>query len=337
MKKVLITGATSSQYSMDAHKRNARFAGLLNSALSFQGVHTELKSLPIDSVEKDISEYSSVVVGLAPVTSLSANKFYTSISALSHAIKDNKHKIFFDAPDPVLVFQSYKSVLKNPNILTKSLYSTREGYQKIVDDSSYRNSVLETLEYLLEGNYDIIYPSLPYYSPTREMYGIPSGIGSFTGLNFDSLFADRFNVSIKEKSKYWLAESPSTKWGKGISLTLSKPVIPVKRSAYDTEADYISRMQNSFGYLNGTYKNDTLWWSPNTMLALSCGVPVFSDWRHTGQLGVDWSGLPHSVEDITYEERCSLAMSQKVKYLDALPDWQEASELAVKTIITKKN
>lgn len=333
MKKVLITGATSSQYSIDAHKRSARFAGLLNSAINFQGVYSELKSLPVDSTEKDIKDYSSVIVGLAPVSSLSANKFYASINTLSNAIKENKHQIFFDAPEPHTIFQSYKSVLKNPSILTKDLYSAREGYQRVVNDSSFRTSVLETLEYLLEGNYDIIYPSLPYYSPTRGSYGVPTGKGSFTGLNFDSLFADTFNVSIKEKSKYWLVESPNTKWAKDIALNVAKPVIPVRRNAYDTESDYIARMQNSFGYLNGTYKNDTLWWSPNIMLALSCGIPVFSDWRHTGELGLHWSGLPHSVEDITYEERCSLAMSQKVRYLGALPDWQESSKIAVQTII----
>ena len=334
MERVLITGATSSQYSVEAHRRSARFAGLLNSALNFDGIQTELKSLPVED-SGAVSQYSTVLVGLAPVSSMSSNKLYPSLTTLAAAFKQGNAKVFIDAPDPSAIFQSYKSVLKSPEILTKDLYSTRDGYQSVVSSRSTADSILETIEHLLSGDYDILYPSIPYYDQTRDVYGIPSGSGSFVGLNFDSLFSDNLHLSTRSKPRYWLSESISTKWSKQVSKTVSKPVLPVRRNAYDTECDYISRMQNSFGYLNGAYKNGTLWWSPNIMLALSCGVPVFSDWTHTISLGESWSMLPHNSEDMSNEERCSLALAQRASYLASVDNWTDAAGAVAKTVLTK--
>ena len=334
MKKVLITGATASQTSGEAHKRNPRFAGLLNTSFSFSGVHSEMKSLPIDIDSKDISTYDKVIVGLAPITSLSANKMYTALRTLGLAMEQDKAVVLLDAPDPSTVYQSFNSVLNNPDILKKALYSKRDGFDAVISDEKLFDSMLSTISKLVDGAYTVVVPALPYFSGSRAVYGIPNESFVLVELNFDGLFSDKhFDETISEP-KYWSAENHKIKWTQDISKTVSKPVIGIRRSPYDSEFDYIDRMRESIGFLLPTYKNGTPWWSYNTMLALSCGVPVFSDWRHTGALGLHWSGLPHIVEEMTKSDRQSLAMSQRESYLRNTPNWTEESAKAVKTLIS---
>jgi hypothetical protein len=334
MDKVLVTGATASQYSREAHDRSTRFGGLLSDALQNCGVSVDVKSMGIESSSKDLTDYDSVLVGMAPITSLSSNKMYTALHTFMNAYEDGKAKVFFDAPEPHLVYQSFKSVLNNPAILSKNLYAKREGYEKVSTDVILNKKILSTIEFLLDGDYDIIVPSVPYYEASRENYGIPLGkSGQFYALNFDSKFKDDFNILLGEQAKYWSAENISSKWSRNISKTIAKPVLGIKRSSYDTNKDYVSRFQHSYGYLLETYKNSTPWWSPNIMLSLSCGAPVFSDWRHTGSLGTTWSGLPHSVEELTHEERYALSVGQKESYLKSAPDWVEQAKFLKEKLI----
>lgn len=334
MDRVLITGATASQYSDSAHKRSARFSGLLHSALNYSGVTASMSAMPVNSDSSAYKDYESVVVGLAPVSSMSANKIYAALTAVGHARENSNLKILFDAPEPHLVYQSLRSIVSNPEILTKPLYSSRFGFSEVSSNKDFRNFIMETIEFLLSGDYDVVVPRLPYFSGSREIYGIPEVNGrDLIELNFDRLFSDRLNISKSQGSNYWVIENPSTKWAKDIAKTVSNSVIGVRKTQYDTESDYINRMHNSYGYLLNTYKNGTPWWSPHIMVAMSCGIPVFSDWRHTGALGTYWSALPHTVESMTNEERLFVSEMQKISYLDFCPDWDISSKYAARKIL----
>lgn len=332
MKKILITGATSSHGSMDANNRTARFAGLLNSTLSYSSNQSSINFCNIDTDRKDLENNDLVIVGLAPISSLSANKIYSALHVVNQLKDSGKLKIMLDAPDPYLVFQSFKSVLSKPELLTKDLYSSREGYSVVATNPIKQKEMLSSLEFLLSGAYDIITPSLPYYTFTRAAYGIPEG-GETYAYNFDSLFLNNSHYNEKAVAKYWLAETLKTKWAKDISMTVSKPVLNIKRNAYETRSDYISRIQKSYGFFLNTYKNDTPWWSANLMLALSCGVPVFSDWRHTSVLGETWSLLAHSAESMSPSERFNLSQSQLVAYSDNLTSIEELSKQVVTQLL----
>lgn len=336
MKKVLITGATSSQHSIDAHKRNSRFSGLLTAGLNFSGVFGEMKSLPIDFDRKILDEYDTVLIGLSPFSSLSAHKSYAVLNTLSKVLDSGKpFKIILDAPDPHLIYTSYSSVLKNPSIFTKSLYSSREGYDKVVSDEVYKNELFDAIKFVLSGSYDTISPKLPYYNFSREEYGIPKNINKEDySLSFDSIFKDTFHVKLGEKSKFWCTDSNNTVWAKKMSATLAKPVLNLKRTQYDTELDLISRFQQAYGYLLPTYKNNLPWWSPNIMLSLSCGIPVFSDWRHTGAISSYWSVLPQSAEDMTNEQRYELSVMQKETYLSKTMSWEEVCKISTEIVLS---
>lgn len=317
MKKVLITGSTSSQVSIEAQRRSPRFCGLLNSAFSYSGTQAEVRNVTFESFEKEkLDNYDLVIVGLAPFTSLSANTIFNSLHTINMLRGSSKLKIVLDAPEPHLVYRSFRSVLANNDILTKNLYSKRSGYNLVSSNNGFKKSVLDTMNFLMSGEYDIIVPSLPYFEPTRSVYGIPEG-GShkdLLGFNFDHLFSSFDNSSETAESKFWLVENINAKWAKNISQTLSNPVLPVKRNQYESQNDSIKRMQESYGYLLNTYKNGLPWWSPNIAVALSCNTPIFSDWRHTGLLGFYWSFLPHTIEEYSREERSTIARHQKETY-----------------------
>ena len=321
MKKALITGATSSHGSLEAHNRISRFAGLLNSSLSFSSVQSHMGFVPFNTPKSELDENDLIVVGISPISSLSANKFYNSLKVINHFKGSSKLKIMIDAPDPHLAFQSYKSVLSKPELLTKSLYSAREGYSQVADSPT---EMLSAMEFLLSGDYDLIVPSMPYKTISRSEYGIPEG-GQTFNYNFDYIFMNNFHISEKASARYWLAENAKTKWATDISKTVKNPVLGVKRNAYDTSKDYVSRMQNSYGFLLNTYRNGLPWWSLNIMLALSCGVPVFSDWRYTSELGLSWSGLPHSAEDMNQIDRLVLSQNQLKVYAEKVPSIEEIS------------
>jgi hypothetical protein len=336
MKKVLITGATSSQYSIDAHKRNSRFSGLLTAGLNFSGVSAQMKSLEMDFDGNNLKEYDTVLIGLSPFSSLSANKSYTSLNTLTKVLESGvKFKIILDAPDPQLVYTSYSSIIKNPEIFTKSLYSSREGFKNVQTDSQLKNKLIQTIEYILTGDYDIVVPEVPYFEFSRDAYGIPKTSSSKTySLNFDSIFSDTFHVKLGEKSKFWCTDNNNTVWAKKISATLSKPVLNLKRTQYDTDIDYIHRLQQSYGYLLPTYKNNLPWWSANTMLSLSCGIPVFSEWRHTQKMSGYWSVLPQTAEDMSHEQRYELSVMQKETYLAKTTTWEEICKISTKTVLS---
>lgn len=336
MKQVLITGSTSSQFSNEAQKRSPRFCGLLNTAFSYSGSSVQVQSVSVSEEKSIFDSYDVVIVGLAPFTSFSANNIINALNTVSTVAESKKLKILFDAPEPHLVYQSFDSILKNNSILDKSIYSRRAGHSLVVSNNKFRKSILKTMDFLLSGDYDVVVPSVPYFSGTRDIYGIPKSKShqDLISLNFDQLFKSLDNSSIDVKSKYWLAENINAKWAKDISKTLSNPVLGVKKTQYDTEVDLIKRMQESHGYLLNTYKNGNPWWSPNISVALSCGTPVFSDWRYTGALGVYWSSLPHTVEDLSTEDRILLSSQQREVYYSHLNSFDNEVSKLNKTIFS---
>lgn len=325
MKKVLITGATASQSSLEANKQKVRFGGLLHNALSSAGLDVETRET---NLSENFNNYEKVIVGLAPVTSLSANKIYTALDALNRA--EDKAVLLLDLPDPHFVYKSMKSVLSNESIIFKSLYNKRLNFQDLVENKNFYNSVISGMEKVYAGKIPVIVPSVPYHKHSPESLNINTS--SLIELNFDSYFMNDNFYQEKEKSNYWLTDSMKSEWSQNVSKTLFNPVLNYKRSHYDYDLSLVDRILGSFGYLKNNHKYDNPWWSRNIMLTLSCGVPVFADWRQTSVMGDAWRILPQSVEEITHLERKELADEQKSSYLSFCPAWDEIAEYSISQI-----
>lgn len=325
MKKVLITGATSSQHSAQANDRSIKFSGLLKSSLEYSGVNVELRKVNLD---ESFDEYDKVLIGLAPFTSLSANNIYTALHTLEKV--KNKAVVFLDNPDPSTVFTSFNSVVKNKNIMSKDLYAKRNNYHQVTSNKKFFNSVLEGINLILCGKIPIVIPTVPYFKYSTEILKINTD--SLIPINFDSYFADDYFYEEREYSKYWLTDTRTSEWIKTIQNTIYNPVINYKRNNYDYDLDLINRILNSYGYLKTTHKYNIPWWSRFIMLTLSAGVPVVSDWRQTQIMGKSWDLLPHTIESMTHKERKLLAEEQKISYLSMCPTWKESSSTLITLI-----
>lgn len=316
MSKILITGATASQGSVDANNRTDRFSGLLNRALNAADIDSQIMFTK-STVSKDFyDQYDLVLVGIAPVNSMSAYRVYDALATVN-ALKDSgKLRIIIDAPEPSIIFQSFKSALLNPDILKKNHFANRSSYDRIISDSKFFAETLDSVEYLLSSPLDIITPKVPTVDATKFDYGIPNHDGgTLTQINVDSMLSTFYLSEVEVDRKFWVAEYPNQKWASTMAKTLTKPVLSIKRSAYDDKTSLVSRLHHSVGYLLNVYKNDLPWWSSNIMLSLSCGVPVFSDWRWTQHIGKSWTDLPAHNELIGSKERLALAINQKEEYL----------------------
>jgi hypothetical protein len=336
MEKILVTGCTSSQMSVDANKRSTRFSGLVNTSLCYSGKDSVMMPVPMSFTEKDMSNFDSLIVGLSPFSSMSAHKSYNALHAISLAKKCGiDFHVIIDTPEPHLIFKSYDSIVKNPSLFTKNLYSNRDGFSAIESDDKLKNNLLDMVSLVSDADFKIIYPSVPYFEHTRESLGIPTNKNSsLFGFNFDKLFADNIYKPSTKSTRYWSVEDEKPKWSRNIVKLLDKPVIKLKRSQYDLEVDYIDRLQESYGYLVPVYKDEQPWWSRNIMLSLVSGVPVFSDWKHTQKLGEHWNVLPSHVENWSPEQRYELSVYQKISYANSLISWEESSKILTETVLS---
>lgn len=325
MANIFITGSTASQCSTEAQKRTTKFSGLLNNAFNASGHSSNIYTPSVTATIDNIENYDSVIVGLSPFTSMSSHRIYSALYTLGLALDAGNAKILLDAPDPHLVFKSFRSVISNPSILTKKNYSARHQYDLVMSNSSVRNKIMETIEIVASEGIPTIIPSVPYFNGTREQYGIPesSSHPDLISLNLDSMRGLSFDGSYSQ-SKYWSSDDAKSEWSKKIEKTVSKPVLPIKRTAYDTEYEYVERLKNSYGFLMPTYKNNLPWWSPNILLSLSSGTPVFSDWKLTESMGYYWSLLPSDAESFTIEDKLEHARAQMIYYLNSTPHWEKS-------------
>lgn len=331
---IFITGSTASHCSSDAHKRSTRFADLLNNSFRSAGFSSIVRTPEIDMTMTQVEEFDSVIVGLAPFTSLSSHRIFPALHTLGLALRAGTGAVLLDAPDPYLVFKSFRSVLANPEILTKKIYSSRDQYGLVASDKDTRDLIMETIETVSNGDVKIIVPSLPYYESTRSAYGIPTSTNhsELISLNLDGFRNLEFNPLGVGESKYWSTDDSKSKWSKAVEKTLAKTVLPLKRTAYDTNNDYIDRLKNSYGCLIPTYKDGLPWWSPNLLLSLSSGTPVYSDWKLTEHLGYFWSTLPHSAEELTVDEKIEHARAQMIYYLNTVVNWEDYIHSASKKL-----
>lgn len=322
MKKVLITGTTASHTSVQANIRNMKFTGLLSMALIHSGVEIELRDV---SSSESFEQYDKVIVGLSPFTSLSSNKIYNALDTINRS--GDKTVLLMDSPDPHLVYRSMTSSLNNPSIMSKDLYSKRKNFQEFINNKSFSESVISGINKVLTKKLPLLVPSVPYFSHTPESLRVKTE--DLIELNFDSFFESDNYYEERESSKYWIADSRKNIWVEQVGNSLSNSVLNFKRGHYDSDIDLVDRVLESFGYLKNNHRYDNPWWSRNIMLTLSCGVPVFSDWRFTSKMGDSWSLLPHTVEGLSHASRKELSVEQKSSYLSLCPTWEEICDYTV--------
>lgn len=320
MSKVLITGMSAQQASLNSNNRNLSFAGAVHRALTELGHQPEMRDPRVEWNTDDLKEYDSVIVGVSPITSLSANKAYGALNVIDQLWEDKRLRLMIDAPHPAQVGASLRSVTSTPGNLIKPFYSYRQGYQ-LASTESVSKRLLGVTERLLNEDWpETFYPSLPWRRQQSVADELPSKVHeSLTGINLDSfLVAKKAPKQVDEKVNKWVADIPASNWTRKVQKTLAVPVLPMRTSKGDTDGQVGDQISRSIGALISPHRDGT-WWTYRYIQSLSLGVPVATDWKESQVIGKSWSVLAATVEHMTEEQRRSLAWDQLADYMSAVP------------------
>lgn len=327
MSKILITGMSAPQASSEANKRSLSFAGLMAAVLVQQG-HDVVQTDPeVSWTIEDLSEYDNVVVGISPLTSLSANRVYGALSVIDILLDTGKLVFFIDAPEPTKITSSLRAMVKSPENMAKPFYSYRKDYSYATMPNVLSN-LIDVVQYLLNEKWPTtIYPALPWTGTGKIISQLPSGASeSIHGVNLDSyLITNQDVLEIVPREEKWVVENYLTTWTKSTIATLSLSTLPMKWHKGWSDSDVQSQISRCLGALISPYPTSGTWWSYRLIQCLNALTPVATDWRESGSLGPSWLHLAAFIEEMNDEQRRQLAKEQRDTYSSSIPSRREAA------------
>lgn len=308
---VLVTGSTSAQVNPKAHRNAANFTGLLVRALAEQDYNVRWCDPSMSWTATELLDsYEHVVVGLAPVTSMSANRIYGALSVIGHMLENAPQKlsVVLDAPEPQRIGASFRAIIEHPENLCKPFYSYRKEYPLAVAQTTRLLAVVTRLH--TQAWPRTVVPGLPWHQGSHVASQLPYAVKKLVYMNLDAALIDsyRSQVASGRRHGYWLSEADTQR-------VLRYPVKQIARRGGDGwDRGVLRDMCLALGFLD-TAKRFGTWWTPRFAQALASETPVCSDWKETKVIGNYWSFMPSQVEDIKAEDRLSLARGQATQYL----------------------
>jgi hypothetical protein len=329
MSNILLTGMTGPQASVRLGDRNTTFAGLIRTALEEQGHTVTWTPASVEWDAEHLSQYDTVLVGVAPVTSLSANYAYGALAVLHRLWDDPRLRLFIDAPDVRQIQTSLQAAVSNEHSLFKPFYKARREYQVVSDSAEFMTYVWGACRALLAEQWPVtLYPELPWNNLVSELEKVlPEGArGRLEPLNLDSLIrVDSAEVAAPTDHR-WVVDAFQTQWAKSNISTLTVPAAPMKWHKGWTDLQVRWQLTAAVGALISPQKTGGTWWSPYYIQALKLGVPVATYWQDSVRLGQPWSLLAASIEVLDAEARQGLADAQLALYSNNIPTAEQAVE-----------
>lgn len=322
MSRILITGMSAPQTSISANKRSLSFAGLMKDVLTQSGHQVVMIEPDLTWEQENLDYYDVVMVGISPLTSLSANYAYGALHLID-MLKDSDKLVFFvDAPNPSQIKASLVSINSWNGNLTKEFYKNRKGYSLAVTNA---NKLLSVVDFLLNESWPTtIYPLLPWNQELSIHTQLPDGAASsLIGINLDSFILKKNTVGSTDRTARWIADNPDSPWTKKKLSTLNYPAMPMKWNKGWTDSQVELQIGQSIGALITPHK-DTTWWTYRYIQAMNTATPVSSLWLNTSVIGHSWSYLASTIEDMKAQERYDLSRTQMEAYLAHIPNKQEA-------------
>lgn len=332
MSKILLTGMTAAQVSQSAQKRSRTYAWLLNEALTRAG-HTVHWSEPwILWRPEHLADYDSVLVGLAPVTGLGANRAYGALTTIDTLWGDPRLRFFLDAPNPEQVTSGINAIIRNPNNINKDFYSYRKDYEEACRPETRLKLYTAVRKLATEIWPTTIYPSLPWEQIAPDIRLPLNAYGKTVGVNLDAITLETTGYKQFPGAERWVSDDPKSAWVQEIAKTLEYGVENVKLNKFSTDSEVDYQMANSIGVLLAPTKKKATWWSNRYAQAMSVGVPIVTEWRESGELGPEWSVLASQIERVSDERRWELAKDQRESYTESIPRLDEATQHLEETL-----
>jgi len=318
MSNILITGMTSSQAS--ATSATLSFAATVRAQLIAEQHDVDWLEPDVEWSADFFDKYDAILVGMAPVTSIAANRAYGALNAINHLFDDPRLSFFIDAPNPELIRHSLRSIVKTPESLTKPFYKARKGYA-VASTREVFARLLGTVKRLLDEEWPTtLYPELPWASPLLLGALQKSVTPDVLGVNFDFPLIKDTSVppsSGRLFSTGWLIDNPKGRWSTATTVNLIRPVARMRFLNSWGDMDVAESMSKAAGVILAPQRNGVTWWSHRFAQALALGIPVVSEWRESRVLD-GWNFLATEIEVMTPGERWTLAERQRISYAEAV-------------------
>lgn len=312
-----MTASQASESTID--NRESGYAGSLRQALKILG-HDVTIGHPLRGLPGDYDEYSAVLVGIGPVTSMSANYLYGALGTIESLWKDPKLSLFIDAPNPAQIASGLASAMREPDRLFKPLFSKRKFYSSAFGPDRER---IERAITLLSNDLwpTTLYPNLPWNTGTPDnLLKLPEGaLSSLIGMNLDPVMNLNMVGFESSRMSYWASNIKESPWILRTAKTMSYNWTPFRENKGTKDIDVQRKIGKATGSLFAPEKDGCLWWSSRIMDSLLLATPIATEWRESGSLSPSWGILPGIIEDMTDRERFDLAVAQHRDYLGALP------------------
>lgn len=332
MSKILITGMSAPHVSPSTNARSLSFASLTGLVLMVHGNDVVQQESKITWTFDELNEYDKVIVGLSPVTSLSANHMYGALNAISLLKDTSKLAFLIDAPEPTRISSSLRAVIKKPENLTKSFYSYRKGFTQ-ANDPVVLKRLIGTAEWLLNETWpSTVYPTLPWTNHENVAKQLPEKAQeNLRGVNLDKYVLADKGVNVNERIDKWVVDNFSTPWTQSTMATLSMPTVPMKWNKGWTDERVLDQISRGVGALISPHQNGT-WWTYRMIQCLNSLTPVATDWRESGSIGGSWMHLASAIEHMSPEERTQLSHEQLSAYSNAIPSKRDAAIILTDTL-----
>lgn len=329
MSRILLTGMTSTQASARLGAKNTNFAGLLKQSLELRGHTVDWLPASLSWDLDHLSQYDSVIVGVAPVTSLSANYAYGALKVIYLLWEDPRLVLFLDAPDVGQIQTSLQTAVVNENTLFKQFYWSRRDYAAVVESAELMTYTWGACRALLrDPQWPItLYPELPWNDLQETLEkALPGGArGRLEPINLDSLILTDQPANEAPTGNRWLIDAPKTAWSRSTMATVTTQVLPLKWHKGWTDVQIRGQLSLAVGAMVSPQKPGGTWWSPYYAMALASGVPVASHWQDTVRLGDSWTHLAASIEAMSQQERAELAAAQRDAYAGSIPTVEDSA------------
>ncbi len=312
------------QASSSANLKNLSFAGLINMALTDAGHEVVWASPSVYMTEETLNEFDAVVVGVSPITSMGANRVYGALNVIQTMWGSDKLTLFVDTPTPSQIEVSLKSVINNPESLTKSFFSYRKEYSNVVADKKLLDSAFDAVNLLYKEDWQkTVYAKLPWKS-LDSVKMAPNFKKNLVGLNLDSYILFELDVDDAERVDKWVYDSSESPWYKNQLQFLKLPTLPMKINRGSNDSEVATQILRSVGALISPDRRDGTAWSNRYIQALNAKTPIITEWKESGVLGDAWSVLAYSIEEMSQSRRDLVSLAQKESYLANIPDKKTA-------------
>lgn len=328
MSKVAITGTTSHHSSSQVNERSLSFPGAIRSILKFHGHDVDFVDPKVQMTKKHFKEYDSIIVGVSPPLSVTANKAYGALSVINLLGGDDRLRFFVDTPNVWSITANVRAIKKDFSAITKSFYSKRLGYKELMSDEKVRKNVQGGVDFLFSSEWPVtLYPAMPWSSDSEVLDSV-SSVEKVVGVHVDSHYVRHEIPDINaQKQKRWAADTAKSKWAVSTTSSLRFPHVTMRQSKVANDSDVAEVIARSIGALISPLEDGRIWWNFRWAQAMNSSTPIASDWRTTSKIGSSWSHLAAGIEELSHIDMYELSVSQKAEYIDSTPSQDTVRKL----------